>query len=301
MSSLRNALKRITHKERSQPQSRSHLGLLEKKKDYSKRSKDYHQKQARIKNLRKKASERNPDEFYFGMNNARVDSNTGKHSLTHEAYRQKLEDILGVDAIKLMKDQDRNYLRMLIQKDQKRIEKLEATLHFLGDCDGDDDNDSNLKSKKKKHTIFVSTKKDAETFDAAKHFETDPELVKRAFNRPRVQTLVSRAQASGINEDDEDYDSEDESETDKNRNRKKGQGSEEELYQFKNLKKVRKERNKAYMELEQRKERKRILEIALSHLQVEKEVQGKGRKRKIQEATDDGKPAVYKWRRKRQS
>ena len=77
MSSLRNAVKRITHKERSQPTDRQHLGLLEKKKDYRIRAADYHHKRDAIATLRKKASERNPDEFYFGMNrtkSTRVDT-----------------------------------------------------------------------------------------------------------------------------------------------------------------------------------------------------------------------------------
>lgn len=34
MSSLRNAVKRVEHKERAQPASRRKLGLLEKHKDY---------------------------------------------------------------------------------------------------------------------------------------------------------------------------------------------------------------------------------------------------------------------------
>jgi len=70
MSSLRNAVKRKTHKERAQPAKRRHLGLLEKKKDYLLRAKDYHRKQDRLRILREKAAMRNPDEFYKRMVNS---------------------------------------------------------------------------------------------------------------------------------------------------------------------------------------------------------------------------------------
>ena len=65
--SLRNVVKRKTHKERSQPKARKNFGLLEKKKDYKLRAQDYHKKEDRLKKLRLQASLRNPDEFYFKM------------------------------------------------------------------------------------------------------------------------------------------------------------------------------------------------------------------------------------------
>ena len=73
-SSLRNAVKRRTHKERSQPRGRKNLGLLEKHKDYVKRAKDHNKKKDRLRLLQEKASMRNPDEFYFKMigNNTKV-------------------------------------------------------------------------------------------------------------------------------------------------------------------------------------------------------------------------------------
>lgn len=72
MSSLRNSVHRREHRERSQPNARQKLGLLEKHKDYVLRAKDYHSKQDRLKALREKAYFRNEDEFYFGMINSQV-------------------------------------------------------------------------------------------------------------------------------------------------------------------------------------------------------------------------------------
>lgn len=67
MASLKNAISRETHKERSQPRRRKQLGFLEKHKDYVKRARDYHRKEDQLTRLRRKAEDRNPDEFYFKM------------------------------------------------------------------------------------------------------------------------------------------------------------------------------------------------------------------------------------------
>jgi len=72
MSSFKKALQTRAHKERSQPSARNHLGLLEKKKDYVLRARDHHSKQKSLKLLREKAKGRNPDEFYFKMQNTVV-------------------------------------------------------------------------------------------------------------------------------------------------------------------------------------------------------------------------------------
>ena len=62
---MRNAVKRITHKERSQPNARKKFGLLEKHKDYQKRAFDFHKKEKYLKSLKKKAAERNPGSTHF--------------------------------------------------------------------------------------------------------------------------------------------------------------------------------------------------------------------------------------------
>jgi U3 small nucleolar RNA-associated protein 11 len=72
MSSLRNAVFRREHLERSQPQARKKYGLLEKHKDYVKRARNFNEKEKRITALKFKAALRNPDEFYFNMANASV-------------------------------------------------------------------------------------------------------------------------------------------------------------------------------------------------------------------------------------
>ena len=47
-SAWRNAIPRRMYRERRQLKSREHLGILEKKRDYKRRAKDYHGKEAVI-------------------------------------------------------------------------------------------------------------------------------------------------------------------------------------------------------------------------------------------------------------
>ncbi|KHJ43862.1 Utp11 protein [Trichuris suis] len=105
MSSLRNANKSVgrVHRERSQPSNRRHLGELEKKRDYKKRAAAYSQNQNAIRKLRRKALERNPDEFYFHMVNSKIED--GMH---REKPKEKDEDT-EVQAL-IMQSQDEKIL-----------------------------------------------------------------------------------------------------------------------------------------------------------------------------------------------
>ena len=296
MSSLRNAVKRITHKERSQPQARSHLGILEKKKDYRVRARDYHNKEDRIRSLREKAAMRNPDEFYFGMNRSEVKD--GKHRKTVEARQKELEGTIGADAVRIMKSQDLSYVRMQRQQDARKIEKLQASLHFLGDTGQggnsvEDDRGrggTNKNKKGRQHTVFVDSTSKAKDFDVASHFNTLPELAGRTFNRPRVSEM--RATAGGKGYDDEkDWSEEEYTPTEK-------ELAKQAKLAKRMAKKVARARSAAYGELEARGKRIEAIEKAEAHLVTEKLVSGKGRKRKLK-AAEDGRPAQYKWRRKR--
>ncbi|OEU15117.1 U3 small nucleolar RNA-associated protein 11 [Fragilariopsis cylindrus CCMP1102] len=291
MSSLRNAVKRIAHKERSQPVDRQHLGILEKKKDYKQRAIDYHRKEDRKNAMKQKASMRNPDEFYFGMHNSKMED--GKHK-SNEDYRN-----LSPDLVKVMKDQDLSYIRMQKQKDTKKAERLQAFLHLL-DSDGVGTGT---------HTVFVGSKKDAREFNVADHFGTIPEMAGRAFNRLRKSDIEKLAQrklggsststSRGGNDDVQVDDSNDNSQ--KQQQQKKltvDQLNKLQRKERKLAKTLAKARSGSYKELESRRDRADQMKTAEDHLVTEKLVAGKGRKRKVK-AEDDGRPAQYKWRRKR--
>jgi len=277
MSSLRNAVKRIAHKERSQPRDRQHLGILEKKKDYKQRAIDYHRKEDRIKAMTQKVAMRNPDEFYFGMHNSKMEG--GKHR-SNEDFR-----MLSPELVKVMKDQDLSYVRMQKQKDMKKAEKLKSSLHLL---DGDI---ADSVAAKRKHTVFVESRKDAREFDVAEHFETIPEFAGRAFNRLHKHKIEELSKNRNYIRSGEDDDESLKRLT--NDQLRKLQKDEHRL-----AKKLARARSSAYREMESRIERAEKMKLAEDHLITEKLVAGKGTKRKIKTG-EDGRPAQYKWRRKR--
>lgn len=66
-SAFKNRIPQRKYRERGQPEERQKFGLLQKKKDYKERAKNYHKKQDKIKEFQLKASMKNEDEFYFKM------------------------------------------------------------------------------------------------------------------------------------------------------------------------------------------------------------------------------------------
>ncbi len=130
-----------------------------------------------MKALKKKASERNPDEFYFKMNTSKVAG--GKHV-------DIIDNSLGVEEIKLLKTQDIGYVAYRKSIDDHKIEKLKSSLHFIGE------------SKPLNHTVFVDDSDKLHSFDPAEHFDTSPELVERSFNRIKKGELEKMVESGNI-------------------------------------------------------------------------------------------------------
>ncbi|KAL5615213.1 hypothetical protein BROUX41_005270 [Berkeleyomyces rouxiae] len=129
-STMRNAVARRPHRERAQPLERKKLGLLEKKKDYTLRAKDFNKKKAQLKQLRAKASERNEDEFYFGMMSR---SGPGSRLSRGRAFNGLVDGnrgnkVLDQETARLLKTQDIAYVRSVRTHLAKDVQKLREQL-----------------------------------------------------------------------------------------------------------------------------------------------------------------------------
>ncbi|GAB5365712.1 hypothetical protein AAMO2058_001081500 [Amorphochlora amoebiformis] len=254
-SNLRNLVRRRIHKERSQPAARAKYGLLEKKKDYKLRAINYHRKQDHIHKLRKKAAFRNPDEFYFGMNSTQT-----KHGI--HTKRRKVINRTATE-MKMANTQDLTYLTMKIQQESKKIEALKGSLHML---------ETDHSTRPNTHTIYVEDHSKLESFEAAKHFDTLPELVGQAHNRLTIKNLKENPLLLGE--------------------------AAERTEKRKKLKRLRK-----YKELSERIKRKKDLGGLVHQVQTQRNLMGKGRRRKIVKVDEfgdeDKSKTTYKWKTQR--
>ncbi|KAH3678562.1 hypothetical protein WICMUC_001371 [Wickerhamomyces mucosus] len=168
MAKLVHNIQKKQHRERSQPGERARFGLLEKKKDYQLRSKDYHKKQAVLKTLKNKIATRNPDEYYHAMVNKKTDD---RGILISE----RDAEVLSTGQVKLLKTQDLNYIKNLKNQENSKIDRLQNELLF---------------KSQGKHTVFVNDVKEKKDFDVAKHFDTDIKLINKKENRLKLNQLI---------------------------------------------------------------------------------------------------------------
>ncbi|XP_065332488.1 probable U3 small nucleolar RNA-associated protein 11 [Cloeon dipterum] len=181
MSSWKNASKanQRTHRERHQPAERQHLGILEKKKDYKKRASDFHEKQATLKALRKKALDRNPDEFYHHMINSKLDDEKG---FVHVEVEKPLDDVNLAVQEKIMNSQDSRYVCLKRVAERNKLKRLQSELHMIDVAE----------KTKNRHLFFIEKRKDAHCFDLAAKLDTHPDLINRKTNRPKLSDLKSK-------------------------------------------------------------------------------------------------------------
>ncbi|KAI3656360.1 hypothetical protein MP638_001237 [Amoeboaphelidium occidentale] len=132
------------HLERSQPEARKKFGLLEKKKDYKLRAKNYAKKKETLSILAKKAQLKNEDEFYHGMIRSQINKDG-------ELVKDRTQQFSG-DLIKLLKSQDVKYIQYYRQVNIKEMKKLEDEIALK----------RSLKSEGK-HTIFGKSVSDRTT------------------------------------------------------------------------------------------------------------------------------------------
>lgn len=180
MASLRNAIPQRPYRERAQPGGREKLGILEKHKDYSARAKDYNAKKAKLKSLRQKATDRNPDEFHFGMMSSRTKDGIKLGDRGAKALSQEV--------VKLMKTQDAGYLRTVRERVRRERIRLEEAIQIVENADGAEltvAGPGKGSSSGGKHTVFVDNTEEQSTFDTAEWFDTDQTGLGKTYNRPR--------------------------------------------------------------------------------------------------------------------
>lgn len=161
-----------THRERHQPESRKHLGILEKKKDYKVRAKHYNEQRESIKFFKRVALDKNPNEFYHHMVNSKL-----KNGVHHE--KAKPDEELTEDQLKLMRIQDTRYIDMKHQIEKRKVHRMQSHLHMI-------DAANEIKNT---HKFFADDQSELKNFDLCKRLNTHESLLGRKTNRLKLDDL----------------------------------------------------------------------------------------------------------------
>jgi U3 small nucleolar RNA-associated protein 11 len=273
-SAMKNAIPRRAHRERSQPAKRKKFGLLEKHKDYIERATDYKKKQKTLKTLKRRASERNPDEFYFKMNKSQV-----KDGMHTNLVR---ENVLDPATVLLLKTQDLGYIIHKKSIDDHKIDKLKANLHFIGQTG----------TSSKFHLRFNE--------DSIVSTPVTEGISPQASSGSGTRSLLP----TSLSEEDEPiFDA---------KSRSKLQKKQAAVQKKRVEARVERHIETSYRELNRRVKRSQQLGTALKELMLQRHLMGKGSKRKLIPATEletemteeesestVKSGAVYKWKRER--
>lgn len=225
MNSLKKYIPKRKYKERGQLESRKRLGFLEKKKDYKVRAEDYHKKESKYKKLVESARTKNPDEFYFQMNNSKIidgenftlreDSDRVKVVNQRLSNHQKVLNLVNHKRSQLMKSTKKleeelnGVTNNLIEKTENDDDDNDNVDYSDDENREDNNNNSNSNgndNKPFKHKLFFDSLEEIENFDAEKHFSSkfinntlnrirDDQLSKFNFNSCNLSKAEIKAQA----------------------------------------------------------------------------------------------------------
>jgi hypothetical protein len=103
--------------------SRTHLGILEK--DYHERVRTFI-KEDRITAMKQNFCPKSDEFLLWYATHCSARWSAQKDS---KAQQKEFEETVGLDTVRIMKDQDLSYVRNQKSKDIKKVERLRATLH----------------------------------------------------------------------------------------------------------------------------------------------------------------------------
>jgi len=138
----------------------------------------------------------------------------------------------------------------------QKMEHMQENLHFLADSE----------QPANHHTFYVETQIEAAKFNPAETLDTHPELLSRAFNRPRIAQLEEVQMANVENP--------------------------------KEVRAAERSRTKRYRELAIHAVREKALKRIRQDIERKQALSGKGKRVRVKKATGD-QPAQFRFKRER--
>lgn len=187
-SNLNKHIKRKAHQERSQPEHRKHLGELEKHKDHALRAKKRRVKQEKLLQVKRKAAQRNPDEFHMGMTKAVMDIASGrvKKKKAFTAPKEKENELKKTVSANRTNLQ---YLQFKAEADRQRAKDL---------LDEDVGLAITSKAPVNKHVVYVDNEEEFKKFNPYEYFDATAEMLQQ---HPAVRGTIKVLENTVLPED----------------------------------------------------------------------------------------------------